>query len=104
LLQLTYQKKNSLLIFRLREFNTGNKNTGTFGVMYHSEILRDCTNFAKLEVFVKSLQAKPKILITETWIQSSIFFFNNLEGFNFASNSRKACKGGVIVIYVKIHR
>ena len=82
-------------------FNNSFKHTFTALALNIRSIV-NLLNFSKLEALILSMQCKPDVIsICETWIRSTHFGpYNNLDGYKFVSNSRKACLGGGVAFYV----
>ena len=60
-------------------------------------------NFIKLEALILNMQCKPDVIsICETWIRPTHSGpYNNVDGYEFVSNSRKVCLGGGVAFYVR---
>ena len=83
-------------------FNNSFKNTFTALGLNIRSIVNPLSS-SKLEALIFSMQCKPDVIsICETSIRPTHSKpYNNLDGYKFAWNSRKACLGGGVTFYVK---
>ena len=83
-------------------FNNSFKNTFT-ALALNIKSIGNPLNFSQLEALILSMQCKPDVIsICETWIRPTHSEpYNNLDGYKFVSNSRKAGLGNGVAFYVK---
>ena len=93
-----YYEADEMEIFFTEEFKT----QSFFSICVNIRGLNIMKNFIQLESLINCLPQKPHVIfINETFLQQNEEgFFNNIEGYNFISNSRKEFWCGDIA-YIK---